>query len=212
MAAASSSSSSDGGVLAACGHELHAGCLWGILPSLCLGAESMMRCPLCRHPIDRYDLIAMGYGDTVTHPRQLAAVAQRCHAFRSLVTPEGGSSAVLTGVPRSTLTARLVQRCASLTARDGFVYNTCVLPLERMLHHKQNFANSLHLQLSTLHRSGPYDRCAFIDSSLACHVDVLIHTAHHAMAAAAVATTPTPTLTHDVAGTTATLPLLFGFL
>jgi hypothetical protein len=135
-----------------------------------------MRCPLCRYAVDRYDLRHMGYP---VSPRALARVADACAAFRSLLSnhfPPGGADP---HVPRSTHLTRVVMRCATLTARDGFLYNTCVLALERMLHHKMQFASSLRVQLASSHRAAlPRDRSEFIASSLACHVDVLMHTAN----------------------------------
>lgn len=160
-----------------CRHRLHGKCLWGILTSTSLGAVSMMRCPLCRQSMDRYDLAALQYP---VSPSELARVSRGCGAWRSLL---GGSL----GVPSARVAAS-IQRCASLTARDGFVYNACVLALERMLHHKAGFARSLFAQLAAPLPTTA-DRCAFIDSSLACHVEVLIRTANHHTGAAAAPTT-----------------------
>lgn len=156
-----------------CNHCLHSLCLWGVLTNPCLGANSMMRCPMCREVVDRHGLAALGYD---VSPRHLARVSRGCDAFRGLVSND------VTGpldTPRTVLVSRAVLSAATLTAVDGFVYNACLLALDRMIHHKRQFTASLNAHLAT--RRTP-DRCDFIASSLACHVDVLIHTAQHAAA------------------------------
>jgi hypothetical protein len=157
------------GQLPGCNHVFHNHCLWGVLNSATLGASSMMRCPLCRSPIDRHDLAGMGWN---VKPRTLRCVASACNAYRSLLESHHA-------VPRGTFVAKAILAAASLTAADGFVYNTCVLALERMLRHKRSLVQSIKQQLGSRHRSRMFDRCDFIDSCLACHVDVLIHTANH---------------------------------
>lgn len=171
-----------------CKHRLHARCLWGVLTSVTLGASSMMRCPLCRCAIDRHDLQAMGYA---VGPARLGTVARACRALWSLVHNDLHPTAAADAhhhEPRAQLVARAVRRSAGLSAVDGFLYNTCILSLERMLHHKINFVHTLREQLAVVtssHRPNAgrrptvIDRADFIASSLACHVDVLIHTANH---------------------------------
>ena len=141
----------------------------------------MMKCPMCRAPVDRHDLLRAGYA---VSPRRLSRgppsawrgasapkqVGRACHALRALL------------VDRQRIQPPWVIRylvdSRSLTSMDGFVYNTCLLSLERMLHHKGNFVRTLQNQLAIMqHRS--HMLTDFIDSSLACHVDVLIHTSNN---------------------------------
>ena len=153
-----------------CAHRLHAACLWGVQTSDCLGAASMMRCPLCRVPLDRHDLGTMGYRVGAS---ALAATARRCHAFRCLLEGPPPSSAA----HRPSSIVRAIRHCHDLTSLDGFVYNTCLLPLDRMIEHKLGFARALRRELSSVRRGvSSYED---VLSSLACHVEVLIHTAGH---------------------------------
>ena len=39
-----------------CGHVFHRICVFAILTTSTLGSDSMMRCPLCRYKLDRYDV------------------------------------------------------------------------------------------------------------------------------------------------------------
>jgi hypothetical protein len=39
-----------------CGHCFHRICIFAVLTTSTLGSNSMMRCPLCRYRLDRYDL------------------------------------------------------------------------------------------------------------------------------------------------------------
>lgn len=170
----------DAAQLPECQHTLHARCLWGVLTPACLGASSMMRCPLCRHPLDRPALVALGYD---VGPRTLARVAHACQAYRQLLS---GNPATETGpradeAPAAPL-VRAIRAAATLTARDGFVYNTCLLALERMIRHKRTLSHSLAQQLAAWHAAPPADETVTFDAvlaaSVACHVDVLIHSAH----------------------------------
>ena len=43
-------------ILLPCGHCFHRTCIFSVLTTSTLGSNSMMRCPLCRHMLDRYDL------------------------------------------------------------------------------------------------------------------------------------------------------------
>jgi hypothetical protein len=83
-------------------------------------------------------------------------------------------------VAHATQVAHAICQAATLTARDGFVYNTCILSLERMLDHKLQFVHTLATQMSVQQRRGMWGAGAmtdFVDSALACHVDVLRATA-----------------------------------
>lgn len=128
----------------------------------------MIRCPMCRYSVDRYDLRTMGYN---VSPLELKRIARGCTAFRFLMHSHQS-------VLRLSQVAHAIQDASSLTAKDGFIFNTCLLSLHRMIFQKASFAESLHAQLQ-LHRNPPLDRCSFISSSLACHVDVLMHTSNH---------------------------------
>lgn len=162
--------------LPGCRHRLHSRCLWAVLTGPSLGADSMMRCPMCRQALDRYDLRDMG---CAVGPADLRCLAQACHAFRSLLTSRTGRLHAEDPVAHATQVAHAIRQAATLTARDGFVYNTCILSLERMLDHKLQFVNTLAVQLS-VQRRGVWPAGAvtdFVDSALACHVDVLRATA-----------------------------------
>lgn len=43
-----------------CGHTHHRVCIFSVLTVPVLGAQSMLRCPLCRYSLDRYDLRSLG--------------------------------------------------------------------------------------------------------------------------------------------------------
>ena len=171
-----------------CEHRLHALCLWGLLTMPCLGASSMLRCPLprgkcqplslslsvrvwwtwhwprqvCRQAVDRHDLAALGYD---VSPRHLAWAARTCADLRALRQHQGGGAAA---------SAAAIRRCARLSAADGFVYNTCVVALERMLLHKLRLVDTLRDQLA--HPSNAdCDVTDVVRMSVDCHVEVLMH-------------------------------------
>ena len=156
-----------------CTHSLHDRCLWAVQTNGSLGATSMMRCPLCRFALDRYSLYAMGYD---VRPSQLVGIAGACGAFRALLTNDLWRQHRGPDARRLAL-VRAIRQCRSLSALDGFVYNTCVVALERMLQHKRLMVHTLRLQMGRR----PPDPMEVIRSTLAYHVDVLIHTAHVAM-------------------------------
>ena len=96
-------------------------------------------------------------------------VGRACHAFRTLLQRQRIQPPEL---------VRCMVQSRSLTSADGFLYNTCLLSLDRMLFHKENFVKMLQSQLAIMqHRESMLTD--FIDSSLACHVDVLIHTSNN---------------------------------
>ena len=157
-----------------CGHSLHRLCAFALLTAPVLGARSMLRCPLCRHPIDRHDAAAMGCD---VSPRHLGKAASRCDSLRRLVS--GGNTWATGGAltqPPSSLVARLVLNCEGTDATDGFVYNIAVLALERALFHRRTFSQSLDSQLRAP-RNASFDPLEFVATSLACHVEVLMRTA-----------------------------------
>ena len=126
----------------ACHHVLHEPCLWGLQTNNTLGASSMMRCPLCRHPLDRHSLTAMGYD---VRPSQLRRIGRACHAFRSLMMNDSWRHRCPCARRKSLVQA--IVDCRSLTALDGFLYNTCLCALERMLQHKTLIVHTLESQL-----------------------------------------------------------------
>jgi hypothetical protein len=83
----------------ACGHGFHRQCLFGLLTPPVLGASSMLRCPMCRAPIDRYDLGALGCD---VSPQRLVIAERRCDALRQLAIGCDGNQG---------LAACLVQQC-----------------------------------------------------------------------------------------------------
>lgn len=104
-----------------CDHTFHDRCLWSVQTNNAYGAKGMVRCPLCRTPIDRYDLNAMGLD---VSPSQLARIAIRCDALRRLQQNDPAPSSA-----RTTWVKDAVRKCQPLTAVDGFLYNTCILAL-----------------------------------------------------------------------------------
>ena len=74
------------------------------------------------------------------------------------------------------LVCDLVQRCTETEALDGFLYNACILALERAVFHHVGFARSLDAQMRAP-RNQLFDPMEFIRTSLACHVEVLMSTA-----------------------------------
>lgn len=159
-----------------CLHGYHPACLWAVLNNPGLGANSMMKCPLCRGPVDRHDLARSGYdvspsrldrmSPTTLRAPDASQVSRACVAFRALLQHQRLQPPQL---------VRYLVDSRSLTAADGFLYNTCLLSLDRMLFHKRNFVKMLQSQLAIMqHRE--HMLMDFIDSTLACHVDVLIHT------------------------------------
>jgi hypothetical protein len=154
-----------------CAHELHRRCLFALLCTPVLGCHSMMRCPLCRREVDRYDLRAVGLDAA---PRRLRGVANRCAALRALSTGAVGALAASAGEAPVCVTARLIRRCRHLSAEDGFVYNCAVLALERAIHHRRLFQHTLNAQLR--HAAADTDVHELIRTNLACHVEVLIKT------------------------------------
>lgn len=44
-----------------CGHTFHRICIFSVLTTTTMGSDSMMRCPLCRYRLDRYDLLRVNF-------------------------------------------------------------------------------------------------------------------------------------------------------
>ena len=153
-----------------CGHRFHRACIFAVLTSPVLGACSMMRCPMCRAAVDRHDLGAMGFD---VSPRRLALAHSRCVSLRCLavgIGPFAGHLPVLRTI------SLLVRQCADTEAVDGFLYNAAVLAIERSLFHRINLAKSIEVQLQAP-RNRRFEPVEFIRTSVACHVEVLMHTA-----------------------------------
>lgn len=146
-----------------CHHTFHRLCLFAVLTAPALGSNSMLRCPLCRATLDRYDLAAMGCD---VSPRRLALAHRRCQALIQL-----GSSG---STPQTV--AWLVQRCSDTEAVDGFLYNCTLLAVERALCHRRTLVQSLYAQLRAA-RNRHFDPHEFIRTTVACHVEVLMRTA-----------------------------------
>jgi hypothetical protein len=164
-----------GGARLPCGHRLHPRCLYGLLTLPVLGAGGMMRCPMCRYAVDRYDLRdAIGLD---VSPAQLRRVAQRCDAMRALGGGGGPSAA-----PEHGAVAGLVRRLAAARASDGFCYNSVLLCLDRALFHRRGLvlglANQLAQEFNRTSGDGSMDETDFINNAVACHVKVLMNTAH----------------------------------
>jgi hypothetical protein len=140
----------------------------------------MMHCPLCRGTLDRYDLRNLGYS---VSPMCLSSVATACADWRLLLHPRQTH-------PHPGAMAKQVVRCARMSASDGFVYNCCVLAIDRMINHKRALVRILAVQwqvhqssfsssLSPLCAdvSAAVDLADFVQQRLASHVEVLIHSA-----------------------------------
>jgi hypothetical protein len=181
-----------------CSHSLHRLCLFSVLTAPSLGANGMLRCPLCRSSIDRHDLHTMGFfqgtplqaiSGVDTSPGRLATAARRCNAIRTLSHGRLGHIAATTSQPVCRVVARLVQQCAGTEPLDGFLYNTCVLAIERSLFHKKHFSESMQMQPPTNDSMDGVDTFRLqlargITQTLGscdgedCHVDVLIRSAN----------------------------------
>ena len=159
-----------------CKHSLHRLCLFSLMTYPVLGARSMVRCPMCRYAVDRYDI--SGICD-VSVPRIVSA-ARRCANLRKL-TNGGCSSAQQSSFQ---VAARLIQGCNKMTADDGFVYNVAVLAIDRAVTHRLSFARTLALQLKAP-RNRIHDPVEFIAENLACHVEVLMRTSNQVDASGA---------------------------
>lgn len=132
-----------------------------------------MRCPLCRYALDRYDLRGMGFD---VHPSHLRVIGRRCAAVRAL-----GSGGGMTGAfrPDYARVAALVGAAAGTRSSDGFVYNTAVLALERAVYHRRGIVRGIADQLRAGGVAGA-ETAEFVACSVACHVQVLMETAHAA--------------------------------
>lgn len=168
-----------------CNHRFHAICMWSILNASCLGAKSMMQCPLCRDQgsfwqgkkrksargtLDRYDMWSMGYP---VNPQRLRLIAAACIDWRTMLDRTQPFSP---SVIHPSVLARQVTRCARLTPFDGFVYNSCILALDRMIAHKVAMARSLAMQYHSLCPASA-DLADFVQQRLVVHLDVLLHSA-----------------------------------
>lgn len=154
-----------------CGHRMHRICAYGLLTMPALGSGGMMRCPMCRDTIDRYDLKGMGF-DVL--PSQLCRIAGRCDAVRALGSG-GGMDAGMR--PNYNRVARLVRQSSGTRASDGFVYNTALLAIERAIFHRKGLVLSLADQL-VRPNSTSFDVTTFIDGVVKSHIEVLMGSAH----------------------------------
>ena len=105
-------------------------------------------------------------------PSRLKLVARRCNAIQSLH--------MTVGLESSAMVCRLIRQCEGTAATDGFVYNTCLLAIDRSLSHKQTFMDVLKVDVhNQIRRGATTDRMnTLIEEQLACHIDTLIHTSH----------------------------------
>ena len=111
------------------------------------------------------------------NPTRLRIIATACDDWRTLLHRRGGNPA--------DVVAHKVIRCARLVASDGFVYNCCILALDRMIHRKQTFARMLATQwfLHTRASQQQHQRCTttdladFVQLRLAGHIEVLMKAA-----------------------------------
>lgn len=144
-----------------CAHTMHRLCVFALLTAPVLGARSMLRCPMCRYTLDKYDVAAMGCD---VSPRRLSLASRRCNSLRQLTLGSDHGSL-----------AKLVRECSTTEAVDGFIYNAVVLSLERAIFHRLAFVRSLESQLRAP-RNAAFGVAEFVESSLACHIEVLIRT------------------------------------
>ena len=108
----------------------------------------------------------------IVSPSRLKLIGQRCNAIQSLH--------VTVGLESNAQVCRLIRKCEGTAAMDGFVYNTCLLAIDRSLSHKQSFIDVLKIDLhNQIRRGASSDRMhTLIEEQLACHIDTLIHTSH----------------------------------
>jgi hypothetical protein len=99
-------------------------------------------------------------------------VGKRCNAIQSLHATVGLES--------NATVCRWIRQCEGTEAMDGFLYNTCLLAIDRSLTHKQSFMDGLKIDMhNQIRRGATSDQLSrLIEDYLACHVDVLLHTSH----------------------------------
>lgn len=139
---------------------------------------------------------------------RLAIAAGRCDGLRKLTTGSVQQTAAassqpvlnrILGQPRirmvqTRVVSLLVQQCAQTEAIDGFLYNSCILAIDRALSHKKRFYDAMQIQ-ARLTQASPTDTgtsfdahlvnqstylpnaCVQIDDS-ECHIEVLIRSAN----------------------------------
>lgn len=112
-------------VLLPCSHSFHFKCITAVLPNAALGARSMLRCPLCRFELDRHNLAFMGFDVSVSY---LKTVSLRCDSIRLLNNGRIKTPAEL---------ATLINNSYRANFADGFLYNVCILPIERAIQHRK---------------------------------------------------------------------------
>lgn len=114
---------------------------------------------------------SMGYP---VNPQRLRLIAAACNDWRMML------DRTMASLTHPSVLARQVTRCARLTPSDGFVYNSCILALDRMIVHKVAMARSLATQYHGF-CSASTDLADFVQQRLMAHVDVLLHSASAVM-------------------------------
>jgi hypothetical protein len=138
----------------------------------------MVRCPLCRYELDRYDLRGMAFR---CDPAQLRSAHVHCLSLRALLYGEEAAAAMEEDVPPMQRVGRLVLRCKDTDVTDGLVYNVCLLAIERALFLRVHMVDRLRGDLEDQHRRHqqpgcfPFDEYRYIQNSLQVHVEVLLH-------------------------------------
>lgn len=158
-----------------CGHVMHTGCMCAVVvPAGAAGAEAVVRCPLCRAALDRYDLGTMGFD---VRPCALRVGAARCNALRHLRDGTLGAAVnTAQGESRGHALARVLGICRDVSMRDGFVYNVCVLGIERALYHRRELAIALHAELLRAPPPPPTATYVYdmVQVALGVHIDFLM--------------------------------------
>lgn len=151
-----------------CGHKLHYKCCMALVPVYnVLGSLSMQRCPMCRTEISTEDIPAIIGCPTANSVNFLIMAHRRATFTRHVFCSSGYAN--------SENKYAIVKQLNKTRSSDGFVYNTALLCLDRMIQNKIGFCNLLTYMLRTQWEHIA-DECVFIDTHLAGHVDFLMHT------------------------------------
>jgi hypothetical protein len=127
----------------------------------------------------------MGF-ENAANPARLGVVATHCHCVRALVSGVAypHTQKHLSSLSVMDRVAHLVLACKDASASDGLIYNTSLLAIERALHHRKMLTvfirNHIREQQQQQQSNGGdkgRDWYDVIKDTVACHVDVLLHTA-----------------------------------
>ena len=139
-----------------CGVTMHTSCFAGMLPPLCLGANSGVSCPNCRSTVDKGVLGRIGF---LLSPSNLISVYARYTALRTMLHHKFSTVGDM---------AMLYSKTNGLKSTDGLVYNVCLFAIDRACNDRVSMAK----MFTGGHRNGYSKRR--VDTAIAGHVDFLI--------------------------------------